>query len=292
MTIGLYNIPQAYLHVVADLGADYVQSYDISHPVDTWRGMPKAHIETKRYLDAAQRCGLKVLTETPRAWYDDDIYTQSSVVARDYFIATVSNHPALLAFYLADEPEVEKLSRSTYRIIKRACQEIAPFIPVRVATMRWRSHWFGYPYPADQYMCSNYWITRWHPLPLGTGGRFVHWMWNSLKRKYDVPITSTGTNTISHRPCVIPIIQTHDADLWWSASGPYSRGIISRILNRNGYREPTMDEMKRQVDKARKISSEIWFWGFHASEQAFPYKITDKAQQKRAREIIRHAKGI
>lgn len=286
MKVGIYYVPEEHLQIAADLGADYVQTYDLKYdwpPKEGWEGTsPWTPIEMLRntltYMDRCQDLGLQVMLEVPRNFLRGDESLSLAKIMEGY-IAPLTNHPALYTWYIADEPEVDPSMWIRYKEIYDA---IGYINRKRVtATAHYWKHLCKFPYPADRYLCSTYWIRRYWP-PCGIGGKFIHLVWRFLSWKY------RKSDVFK----VIPVIQCHDADLWGSAVNPAHQDWVSRTFNPRGYRDPTTQEILDQIDRARDMGlPEIWLWGLHASESFYPYKLTDIDIQRKARIAISRAKG-
>lgn len=119
--LGMYGINEEYMPEMAAAGIDYVHSY-------RWDGSGTTE-EALAYLDAAQASGLQVFMGLQRSKL---IAGDEEFVAER--VAALMAHPALLCWYLFDEPDLKhqyvsppELAR-LYRLIKA----LDPFHPVVV----------------------------------------------------------------------------------------------------------------------------------------------------------------
>lgn len=81
----------------------------------------------RRYLDAAHAAGLKVFMGLPR----------SKIAEHDYpwiqrWVAALMDHPALLLWYMIDEPEIRDIMPIELRKVNRVVKNIDPFHPTAV----------------------------------------------------------------------------------------------------------------------------------------------------------------
>jgi hypothetical protein len=107
---------------IRQAGFNITHSYDFEHDGAT---IAKA----RAYLDAAQAAGVKVFMGIPRERF----------FARDWnaiqqWVAALMDHPALLVWYLMDEPELGqwKLTPSLLRQLKDTVKAVDPFHPTAV----------------------------------------------------------------------------------------------------------------------------------------------------------------
>lgn len=260
--VGLYDIPPNELSLARDAGADVVQWYGFGYipnerNVD-WLSWKTA--ECLSYMSKAYSFGLRVMCDVPRMWYTFFTVEKNRLT----FIKAISSHPAFYAWYLADEPELDRIYAGKYTIenarldVTRASQPKKA--DTRIATARMLKH-FNYPY-AEKYMCSAYRISP----PIGSLG--IAWMfldWLFLAAKY-------GPDR------VIPILQTHDIERF------------AQPVDSKRWRDPTRKEIECQVSLARWLDvGEIWFWGFHAEWGHDLYTLKDRARLELARDIIKKA---
>lgn len=81
----------------------------------------------RKYLDAAHAAGIKVFMGLPR----------EKVSRRDYkwiqeFVGELMDHPALLLWYVSDEPEIRGLEPSVLTNVRNAIRMVDPFHPTAV----------------------------------------------------------------------------------------------------------------------------------------------------------------
>ncbi len=125
LLLGMYGVNEDDMAEIAGAGFDFVHSYRWDGPGDTESALA--------YLDEAQRHGLRVFMGLSRArlMAGDERFVAERVAA-------LMDHPALLAWYLYDEPDLEHQYVSPmwleryYRLIRA----LDPFHPVVVTCAR------------------------------------------------------------------------------------------------------------------------------------------------------------
>jgi hypothetical protein len=253
MIKGTFDIDIDHIPIAAECGFDVVQTYSLTYDHFYRWEEEEAKEYTSRYLDEAEKHNVKVLLYIPRFFFGpDQINKPKAEPNLRKYIQEFSTHPAVHAWYLADEPEYQSkynYASPLYYDTLATCRFYKKDTPVYVATADWVKHWGQYKFSTRwndiRYMCSNYMIRRYYNT-FGIGNDIVHWMWRHLIKKY-------GLRN------VVPIIQTHDHNLWTG----------------KGYRDPTQKEIISQLDRAIELDvPEIWSFGIHAYEGGrFPYNI-------------------
>ncbi len=119
--LGMYGVAEQHMPTIAAAGFDYVHSY-------RWDGTGTTE-EALAYLDEAQRNGLRVFMglDRRRLIAHDERFVAERVAA-------LMRHPALLAWYLFDEPDLEHqyVSPEWLERYYRLIRALDPFHPVVV----------------------------------------------------------------------------------------------------------------------------------------------------------------
>ena len=119
--LGMYGVAEQDMPAIAAAGFDYVHSY-------SWDGSGSTE-EALAYLDEAQRNGLRVFMglQRQRLIAEDERFVAERVAA-------LMQHPALLAWYLFDEPDLEHqyVSPESLERHYRLIRALDPFHPVVV----------------------------------------------------------------------------------------------------------------------------------------------------------------
>ncbi len=207
--------------------------FNITHSYDFER--PSATIEKARaYLDAAQAAGVKVFMGIPRKWF----------FARDWnavqqWVAALMDHPALLVWYLMDEPETVKwkLNPDLLRQLKDTVKAVDPFHPTAVVYYK--------PDQGDYWAAANPEDIAWHdPYPIGTNHE----------------LTMVGEDATAQRKSIgdkkpmWTVIQGHDVTYWNDPKGTIQKkGMPTR---------PTRDETRFMVFHVLTAGTDgfIWYW--------------------------------
>lgn len=123
--LGMYGVNEDDMGDIAAGGFDYCHSY-------RWDG-PGTTEEALQYLDAAQSHGLRVFMGLSRQQLM--AHDQRFVAER---VAALMRHPALLAWYLYDEPDLEHqyVSPMWLELYYRLIKSLDPFHPVVVTCAR------------------------------------------------------------------------------------------------------------------------------------------------------------
>jgi hypothetical protein len=123
--LGMYGVAEEHMPEMAAAGFDYVHSY-------RWDGSGTTE-DALAYLDEAQRNGLRAFMglERGRLMAGDERFVAERVAA-------LMRHPALLAWYLYDEPDLEHqyVSPESLERYYRLIGALDPFHPVVVTCAR------------------------------------------------------------------------------------------------------------------------------------------------------------
>jgi hypothetical protein len=213
---------------IAQAGFNITHSYDFEHKGAT---VEKA----RAYLDAAQAAGIKVFMGIPRERF----------FARDWnavqqWVAALMDHPALLVWYLMDEPENTywKLNPAMLRQLKDTVKSIDPFHPTAVVYYKpEQGDYWAEPDPED---------IAWHdPYPIGTNRE----------------LTMVGEDAAAQRKSIgdkkpmWTVVQGHDCN--------YSYDDPKGSIQKHGLpTRPTRDETRFFVFHALTVSTDgfIWYW--------------------------------
>jgi hypothetical protein len=207
--------------------------FNITHSYDFER--PTATIEKARaYLDAAQAAGVKVFMGIPRKWF----------FARDWnaaqqWVAALMDHPALLVWYLMDEPETVKwkLNPDLLRQFKDMVKMVDPFHPTAVVYFK--------PEQGDYWAEANPEDIAWHdPYPIGSNRE----------------LTMVGEDAAAQRKSIgdkkpmWSVFQGHDVAYWNDPKGMIQKkGMPTR---------PTLEDTRFMVFHALTSSTDgfLWYW--------------------------------
>lgn len=96
LPLGIYGVNQADMAAIAEYGFNLIQSYQV---------VPTDLENTEDWLDAAQANGLMCFLNLDGARLDEAKIAQIQDVVKQF-----KNHPALYAWYLADEPKVAEVT--------------------------------------------------------------------------------------------------------------------------------------------------------------------------------------
>jgi hypothetical protein len=213
---------------IAQAGFNITHSYDFEHDGAT---VEKA----RAYLDAAQAAGVKVFMGIPRERF----------FARDWnaiqkWVAALMDHPALLVWYLMDEPEATKwrLNPAMLRQLKDTVKAVDPFHPTAVVYFKPdQGDYWAEPDPED---------IAWHdPYPIGSNRE----------------LTMVGEDAAAQRKSIgdkkpmWTVVQGHDVTYWNDPKGTIQKkGMPTR---------PTRDETRFFVFHALTAGTDgfIWYWG-------------------------------
>lgn len=114
LPVGFYTVPRQYLEQVARAGYNAVLSYDSNTA------------SLQPYLDEAQRVGLKVMVHSPGVWFGADGERKLREA-----VSTLRDKPALLGWYLYDEPSAATPGRTPADLARlyALMQELDPYHP-------------------------------------------------------------------------------------------------------------------------------------------------------------------
>lgn len=117
LPLGIYAVNAAEMPKVKELGFNLVQSYQF---------FDMAKAQKKEYLDTARKNGLMVfagLNGTKQL-------TKKHIVEIKKTVNAFKNHPALYAWYLADEPEIKKTKPAELKAVYDWIKQMDPNHPV------------------------------------------------------------------------------------------------------------------------------------------------------------------
>jgi hypothetical protein len=213
---------------IRQAGFNITHSYDFEHDSAT---IAKA----RAYLDAAQAAGVKVFMGIPRERF----------FARDWnaiqqWVAALMDHPALLVWYLMDEPELGqwKLTPSLLRQLKYTVKEVDPFHPTAVV--------YCLPHDGQYWAAADPEDIAWHdPYPIGGSEKLTMVEEDArIQRK-----------AIGDKKPMWTVVQGHDVSYWNDPKGTIKKkGLPTR---------PTRDETRFFVFQALAADTDglIWYWG-------------------------------
>ncbi len=121
--IGLYNVPQNKLAEAKELGFNSVHTYRGEGPKDQFRIRGRAN-EMLAYLQTAHEQGLMVWMGLPRYEVSHDF---TSAIER--FIDSLKDAPALMSWYLYDEPDCDNVPVSKIEFVAEMLQHQDPYHP-------------------------------------------------------------------------------------------------------------------------------------------------------------------
>jgi hypothetical protein len=213
---------------IQQAGFNITHSYDFEHDGAT---VEKA----LAYLDAAQAASVKVFMGIPRKWFFERDWN-----AIQQWVAALMDHPALLVWYLMDEPEWHtwKLNPAMLRQLKDTVKAVDPFHPTAVVyCMPQDGHYWAAADPED---------IAWHdPYPIG--------MSNVLTDVEKYARLQRGA--IGDKKPMWTAIQGHDVNYWNDPKALIKKqGMPTR---------PTLDETRFFVFQAIAAGTDgiIWYWG-------------------------------
>ena len=148
LPVGFYSVPTQYLQRVAEAGFSVVLTYS--------RGTE--HL--REYLDEAARVRLKAVVHSPALWFGEN----GEEKLRDA-VATLRDHPALLGWYLIDEPSLERKGTAPADLARlyALMQELDPYHPTFTVYCR-PEEFAAYRDTHDVFMCDPYPVGH-QPLP-------------------------------------------------------------------------------------------------------------------------------
>jgi hypothetical protein len=228
--IGTYRDPSDRnddFNGIQEAGFNITHSYDFEHEGAT--------VEAARaYLDAAQAAGVKVFMGIPR-----NLFFSRDWNAVQAWVAALMDHPALLLWYLMDEPEANKwkLNPAMLKQLKDTVKAVDPFHPTAVVYFK--------PDQGDYWAAENPEDIAWHdPYPIGTSEK----------------LTQVGEAAAAQRKAIgaqkpmWTVVQGHDVSYWNDAKGTIQkRGMPTR---------PTLEETRSMVFQALAAGTDgfIWYW--------------------------------
>ena len=131
--LGIYNVPIEGLARVKAAGFNLVHHYEWEHSPDGDR--------LKKYLDAVAAAGLKAFVG-----FDRGILSKKGLMKMDLAhlarqVAAIRDHPALLAWYLFDEPDREDqyVAPRNLKILYSLLKKLDPYHPVVVTFAMYQS---------------------------------------------------------------------------------------------------------------------------------------------------------
>jgi hypothetical protein len=212
---------------IRQAGFNITHSYDFEHDGAT---IAKA----RAYLDAAQAAGVKVFMGIPRERF----------FARDWnavqqWVAALMDHPALLVWYLMDEPELGqwKLTPSLLRQLKDTVKAVDPFHPTAVVYCK--------PHDGQYWAAADPEDIAWHdPYPIGGSEKLT-------MVEEDARIQRSA---IGDKKPMWTVVQGHDVSYWKDPKGTIKKkGMPTR---------PTRDETRFFVFQALAAGTDglIWYW--------------------------------
>lgn len=148
LPVGFYSVPTQYLQRVAEAGFSAVLTYSSG----------TEHL--KRYLDEAARVGLKAVVHSPGLWFGKDGEKKLRAA-----VATLKDHPALLGWYLIDEPNTGRKGTTPADLARlyALMQELDPYHPTFSVYCR-PEEFAAYKDTHDVFMCDPYPVGN-RPLP-------------------------------------------------------------------------------------------------------------------------------
>ena len=138
--VGFYSVPTQHLRRVADAGFSVVLTYSSA----------TGHL--KDYLDEAGRVGLSAVVHSPALWFREDGEERLREA-----VATLKDHPALLGWYLIDEPSLGRKGTSPADLARlyALMQELDPYHPTFTVYCR-PAEFAAYRDTHDVFMCDPY----------------------------------------------------------------------------------------------------------------------------------------
>jgi hypothetical protein len=149
---------------IVEAGFNLTHDYSFEHT-------PRTIKFTRKYLDKMHEANLKVFLGLPRI----KIARQDISWIKNY-VAEVMDHPAILSWYISDEPEIRNLSPNNIKNIHDAIKTVDPFHPTM--TVYCKPDFFHIWKDSQDIMCSDI-----YPLPekpINTQGKGVHKVRNAI----------------------------------------------------------------------------------------------------------------
>jgi hypothetical protein len=145
LPVGLYSVPTQHLQLVAEAGFNSVLTYSSSTT------------QLKAYLDEAARVGLKAIVHSPGMWFG-----KGGEAKLRQAVGTLKDHPALLGWYLIDEPSTDRKGAAPADLARlyALMQELDPYHPTFTVYCR-PVEFAAYKDTHDIFMCD--------PYPVGNG---------------------------------------------------------------------------------------------------------------------------
>ena len=139
--IGLYSVPhQESFPELRRAGFNTVHSYELERTLYVNPQSRKRAIKqfdglgdeaAGQYLDAAEDCGLRVLMGFNRpAGHEPDIFSDTGREQMRARVSALRQRPALLAWYVVDEPDGQKIPAEAVRDGRRIVESLDPNHPV------------------------------------------------------------------------------------------------------------------------------------------------------------------
>jgi len=137
---GFYSVPPQYLQRVAEAGFSAVLTYSSGTE------------RLKNYLDEAARVGLTVVVHSPSLWFGKDGEKKLKEA-----VAVLRDHPALLGWYLIDEPGLDRKGTTPADLTRlyALMQELDPYHPTFSVYCR-PEEFAAYKDTHDIFMCDPY----------------------------------------------------------------------------------------------------------------------------------------
>ena len=140
LPVGFYSVPTKHLQRVADAGFSAVLTYSRS----------TEHLKT--YLDEAVRVGLKAVVHSPSLWFGKDGEKELREA-----VAVLRDHPALLGWYLIDEPSLHRKGTTPADLARlyALMQKLDPYHPTFTVYCQ-PQEFAAYKDTHDVFMCDPY----------------------------------------------------------------------------------------------------------------------------------------
>lgn len=149
--LGTYRDPSDSIRTfdgIAQAGFNLTHDYLFEHG-------PQDVAVARAYLDEAHQRGLKVFMGIPRSKIRQEDYLRI-----ENWVVSLMDHPALLLWYLMDEPELQGVSPTAMRSLRQVVRATDPFHPTAAV--------YCYPDMFQQWQGSH--DVQWHdPYPLPSG---------------------------------------------------------------------------------------------------------------------------
>ncbi len=126
LPLGIYQVTEKDMPRVKAAGFDFVHNYE-------WEGS-QDDVKARAYLDAAQRNGLTAFVGFDRGGASRNGLCQMNLAHVSRRIAALRDHPALLAWYLFDEPDLSHQYVSPHNMVQlyEHVRRLDPYHPVIV----------------------------------------------------------------------------------------------------------------------------------------------------------------